>query len=78
MIAAFISLGCQEALTLVAFDSTMTRDLMLGVLRGLGLWGLLIVGMVWVRIGLRASQTNMDGDSLTPFGEEEKNRKDRQ
>src|SRR4051812_6933530 len=50
LVAAFISLGCQEALTLVTFDSTLTRDLMLGALRGLGLWGLLIVGMVWVRI----------------------------
>jgi hypothetical protein len=77
LIAAFISLGCQEALAQIAFDSTATRDLMLGALRGLGLWGLLIVGMVWVRIGLRASQPNLDGDSLTPFGEEEKNKKDR-
>ena len=75
LIAAFISLGCQEALTLVAFDSTTTRDLLLGALRGLGLWGLLIVGMVWVRIGLRASQTNLDGDSLTPYEEEKKNKK---
>jgi hypothetical protein len=50
---------------------------MLGALRGLGLWGLLIVGMVWVRIGLRASQPNLDGDSLTPFGEEETNKDDK-
>src|SRR5437868_1723390 len=53
LIAAFISLGCQEALSQITFDSTTTRDLMLGALRGLGLWGLLIVGMVWVRIGMR-------------------------
>ena len=74
LIAAFISLGCQEAFTQIAFDSATTRDWILGALRGLGLWGLLIVGMVWVRIGLRASQPNMDGDSLSPFGQEEKNK----
>ena len=77
LVAAFLSLGCQEALGQVAFDSAMTRELMLGAVRGLGLWGLLIVGMVWVRIGIRASQPNLDGDSLTPFGEEKKNDDDR-
>jgi hypothetical protein len=74
LVAAFISLGVQEALLLVNFDSTVTRDLTVGAIRGLGLWGLLIVGMVWVRIGLRATQTNLDGDSLTPYEEEKKNR----
>jgi len=77
LIAAFVSLGCQEALTQVSFDSTMTRDWMLGALRGLGLWGLLIVGMVWVRIGQRASQSNLDGDSLTPYQEEKKDKGDK-
>jgi hypothetical protein len=77
LIAAFISLGCQEALAQISFEATATRELILGAVRGLGLWGLLIVGMVWVRIGLRASQPNLDGDSLTPFGEEEKNKDDK-
>jgi hypothetical protein len=75
LVAAFIGLGCQEAMSQVAFDSSVVRDTMLGAIRGLGLWGLLIVGMVWVRIGLRASQPNLDGDSLAPFGEEERNKK---
>src|SRR5438067_1873976 len=75
LIAAFISLGFQEAVAQMSFDSAATRELLLGALRGVGLWGLLIVGMVWVRIGLRASQPNLDGDSLTPFGEDEKNKK---
>lgn len=74
LIAAFVSLGCVEALGNIAIEPASTRDILLGALRGLGLWGLLIVGMVWVRIGIRASQPNMDGDSLTPFGEEEENR----
>ncbi len=77
LIAAFISFGCQEALGQITFESTATRELILGALRGLGLWGLLIVVMVWVRIGLRASQPNLDGDSLSPFGEEEKNKEDK-
>ena len=73
LIAAFLSMGCVEALTQFSSDSPAIRELILGALRGVGLWGLIIVGMVWVRIGLRASQPNLDGDSLTPFGEEEKN-----
>lgn len=77
LVAAFISLGCQEALGQISFDSAATRDIMLGIIRGLGLWGILIVGMVWVRIGMRASQPNLDGDSLTPFGEEKRDHRGR-
>src|SRR5258707_530954 len=68
--AAFIGLGCQEAFAGVAFDSAAARDWTLGTVRGIGLWGLLIVGMVWSRVGLRASQPNSDGQSLTPLSEE--------
>jgi hypothetical protein len=75
LIAAFLGLGCQEALSGVAFDSAAARDWTLGTVRGVGLWGLLIVSMVWSRVGLRASQPNSDGQSLTPLSEEEKNRK---
>ena len=72
LVSAFVSLGSQEALAQVTFDSNITRDWMFGVIRGLGLWGLLIVGMVWVRIGLRASLPNLDGQSLTPLPDEKK------
>jgi len=74
LVAAFISLGGQEAIGQVTFDSVATREIMLSIMRGLGLWGLLVVAMVWVRIGLRASQPNLDGDSLTPYEEEKKRR----
>jgi hypothetical protein len=74
LIAAFISLGGQEAIGQITFDSAFTRELMLSIIRGIGLWGLLVVAMVWVRIGLRASQPNLDGDSLTPYEEEKKRR----
>src|SRR5438067_13761593 len=78
LVAAFLSLGCQEALGQAGFDSAATRELVLAAIRCLGLWGLLIVGMVWVRIGARASQPNLDGDSLTPFGEEKRDEQNRQ
>jgi hypothetical protein len=74
LVAAFISLGGQEAIGQITFDSTITREIMLSIMRGLGLWGLLVVAMVWVRIGLRASQPNLDGESLTPYEEEKKPR----
>lgn len=72
--AAFLGMGLQEALASVNFDSPITRDWTLGIVRGLGLWGLIIVGMVWLRVGLRASQPNSDGESLTTLPEEKKKR----
>lgn len=75
LISAFLSLGCLEAFNQVTFDSAMVRETAFGALRGLGLWGLLIVGMVWLRIGLRASRPNLDGDSLLP-APDERNDKD--
>jgi hypothetical protein len=72
--AAFLGLGCQEALSGVAFDSAAARDWTLGTIRGIGIWGLIIVGMVWARVGLRASQPNSDGQSLNPLPDEKKQR----
>src|SRR5437868_15428367 len=60
LIASCISLGCQEALAQANLDSAATRELLLGAVRGLGLRGLLVVGMVWVGIGIRGSQTHPD------------------
>ena len=71
LVAAFLGLGCQEALTTVNFDSASIRDWTLGTVRGIGLWGLLIVGMVWTRVGMRASQPNSDGGSLIPLPDED-------
>ena len=85
LIAAFVGFGCLEVLVSSGmsplsgregassmFDSAAIRDGAIGILRGTGLWGLLVVGMVWSRIGIRASQTNTDGDSLLPFFEKKK------
>jgi hypothetical protein len=73
LIAAFLSFGCLEALSGVEFESGITRDWVLGVLRGLGLWGLLIVGAVWSQVGQRASLPNSDGKSLVSVPEEREN-----
>ncbi len=70
LIAAFLCFGCMEALTGVSFESPQMRDGLLGLVRGLGLWGLLITGAVWARVGQRASMPNSDGMALTPLPDE--------
>ena len=72
--AIFLSLFAVELLSNVSFETTSTRSWVLGTLRGLGLWGLLIIAMVWSQVGQRVSQPNSDGTSLLPMKEEEKNR----
>lgn len=70
LIAAFLCFGSMEAFAGVSFESPQMRDWTLGLVRGLGLWGLLIVGAVWARVGQRASLPNSDGMSLTPLPDE--------
>ena len=70
LIAAFLCFGSLEALTGVSFDSPQAREFAFGLVRGLGLWGLLIVGAVWARVGQRASLPNSDGMALTPVPDE--------
>jgi hypothetical protein len=70
LIAAFLCFGSLETLTGVSFESPQVRDFALGLVRGLGLWGLLIAGAVWSRVGQRASLPNSDGMALTPLPDE--------
>ena len=70
LIAAFLCFGSLETLTGVSFESPQMRDFALGLVRGLGLWGLLIAGAVWARVGQRASLPNSDGMSLIPAPDE--------
>ncbi len=70
VVAALSFLG-QEALYGTEFDSALTRDWVFHVLRGVGLWGLMIIGLVWSQVGQRVSQVNSDGKALTPFEEQE-------
>ncbi len=55
-----------EALASVMFDTSQQREWILSVLRGLGLWGLATVAMIWSQVGIRASEPNSDGQSLLP------------
>lgn len=64
LMAAFTSFTCLEAAGGVTFDSQSQREWAMSLLRGLGLWGLVIVGMVWSQVGQRVSLINSDGKSL--------------
>ncbi len=70
LIASFLCFGSLEALSSVSFDSPQGRDWAIGIVRGLGLWGLLVSGVVWARVGQRAGLPNADGMALTPLPEE--------
>lgn len=71
--AIVLSLLSQEALYRIEFDTALTRDWVFHVIRGIGWWGILIVGLVWSQVGQRVSRPNSDGKSLTPFEESGKN-----
>jgi hypothetical protein len=75
LLAAFLSARTLEAMGSVTFDSTAQKSWVLGGLRGVELWGLLVVAAVWSRIGSRASQINLDGTSLLPVSQERENGK---
>jgi hypothetical protein len=64
LIAAFLSARSLEALSAASFDSSTQRSWVMGSLRGLEMWGLLIVGAVWLRVGQRVTKPNSDGASL--------------
>ncbi len=67
IVAAFLSFLCLEALASVPFETSLTRNWVLGAVRGIGLFGLVIVAFVWSQIGQRAGQPNSDGMSLQPL-----------
>ncbi|HZP82207.1 MAG TPA: hypothetical protein VFB21_11265 [Chthonomonadaceae bacterium] len=69
---AFVSFLCLEALAGMTFETRALRDWALGVTRGIGLFGLVIAGLVWSQVGQRASEPNSDGQSLLPTPEEKK------
>jgi hypothetical protein len=76
LLAAFLSARTLEAMWSVSFDSATQKSWILGGLRGVEMWGLFVVGAVWSRIGLRASQSNMDGKSLMPAPQKREDPKD--
>lgn len=72
---ALLSFLALEALSGVIFDGAVQREWVFSVLRGLGLWGLATVAMIWSQVGIRASEPNSDGQSLlpSPFKNRDKN-----
>ena len=74
LVTAFLGYRCLEATSGMGFETNITRIWVVGTLRGLTMWGLLIIGAVWSQVGQRASQPNSDGKSLLPVPDEKKNR----
>ena len=71
LLSAFAGMACLQIMANTLFNANNTRNVVNGVAYGLGLWGLLIIGLVWSQIGQRALETNSDGKMLTPTGEKE-------
>ncbi len=67
---ALMSFLALDALSRMAFDSLTTQAWTLGVVRGVGLWGLIMTALVWTQVGQRVSQLNSDGKSRTPRAED--------
>lgn len=68
--ATFLSFIVLEALTPIHFDSLLTRDWVLNILRGVGLWGLMTIALVWTQVGQRVGMPGSDGKSLQPLPNE--------
>lgn len=66
----FLSFIILDALATIRFDSMLTRDWVLNVLRGVGLWGLMTIALVWTQVGQRVGLPGSDGKSLQPLPDE--------
>jgi hypothetical protein len=71
---AFLSFLSLDAMANLTFDSAVLREWTLTLTRTVGVWGLLVIGAVWMLVGQRVSQPNSDGQSLIPLRENRKNR----
>jgi hypothetical protein len=75
---AFLSLLCLDAFEAVAFDSHAQRDLITGVTRATGMWGLLLVGAVWSQLGSKVKHLKFDFRTLQPIERDRNSGKDQQ
>ena len=75
LIASFVALACLQVIANTLMAASNTRNFISGTAYGLGIWGLLIVGLVWSQIGHRAIEFNSDGKSLTPLPHEKETKK---
>ncbi len=73
--AAALGLITLDFVGATVVDPLALRQGIVGVAYGVGLWGILIVAMVWSQVAQRAAQVNSDGQSLTPLPEEKRNKK---
>ena len=73
--AAFLGLITLDFVGSSTVDPLALRQGILGVAYGVGLWGVLIIAMVWSQVAERVSQVNSDGQSLTPLPEETRNKR---
>lgn len=65
--AAFLSILSLDIMANFGFDSTAVREIVLGLTRVVGVWGLLIVALVLSQVNNRIAQVNSDGRSLLPI-----------
>ncbi len=70
--AAFLGMLTLDFVANSAVDPIALRQGILGLAYGIGLWGLLVIAMVWSQVAQRVSQINSDGQSLTPLPEEKR------
>jgi hypothetical protein len=75
--AAFVALACLQVVANTLMAASNARNVILGAAYGLGLWGLLIVGLVWTQIGHRSIEFNSDGKALTPLPQEMEQKKEK-
>ena len=75
--AAFVALACLQVVANTLMAGSNTRNVILGAAYGVGLWGLMIVGLVWSQIGHRAIEFNSDGKSLTPLPQDMEQKKEK-
>ncbi|CCW34422.1 hypothetical protein [Chthonomonas calidirosea] len=58
-----ISLACIARVVDWEIPHEPWQPYLLGILYGLGLWGLTIVALIWLSIGKRASELTLDGET---------------
>jgi sterol desaturase/sphingolipid hydroxylase (fatty acid hydroxylase superfamily) len=74
LVAAFVGLLALDIAAGTVIESQLVRNDIVGVAYGIGLWGVLVIAMVWSQVAARVGQPNSDGQSLTPLPKKEKNR----
>jgi len=72
LVAAFMGMVTLDFVGSTGLDPTALRQGVLGIAYGVGLWGLLVIAMVWSQVAQRVSHLNSDGQSLTPLPDDKR------